>query len=182
MHCWPGPADRINSFALVCYIAGPLGFFLNELRSELVPESLAQAHVSVLPPRELDSENVAEAQLARTFPTVAPFRVEVTGIEVFESTGVIYVGIGAGWTELKRLHDILNADALQFQECFEYRPHVTLAQGFPLDELPALSEIAGRRWAEYSGPRCFLLDRLIFVQNTARNSWMDLEQFAFQGT
>lgn len=181
MHCWPGPADRINSFALVSYIAGPLGLFLNELRSELVPESLAQAHVSVLPPREMDSEEVAEAQLARTFPTVAPFRVEVTGIEVFESTGVIYVGIGAGWAELKRLHDLVNADALQFNECFEYRPHITIAQGICPDELPPLTEIARQRWAEYSGPRWFLLDRLIFVQNTARNSWMDLAQFAFQG-
>jgi 2'-5' RNA ligase len=142
---------------------------------------MAQAHVSVLPPRELASEKDAEAQLAGILPGISPFYVEMTGIEVFESTGVIYVGIGAGQTELKCLHDILNENSLKFQECFEYQPHVTIAQSFPPNELPALAETAKRRWAEYSGPRGFLLDRLIFVQNTSRNSWVDLAQFSSQG-
>ena len=181
MHCWPGPADRINSFALVSYIPGPLGRFLDELRRELLPESLAQAHVSVLPPRELTSETDAEVQLATVLPAIAPFYVEMTGIEVFESTSVIYVGIGSGSTELKILHDTLNNHDLQFQECFEYRPHVTLAQSFPRDELPALARTARRCWEDYKGARSFLLDRLIFVQNTSRNSWVDLARFSLQG-
>jgi 2'-5' RNA ligase len=180
MHCWPGPADRINSFALVSYIPGPLGRFLDDLRRELLPESLAQAHVSVLPPRQLASEQDAEVQLATVLPKIAPFYVEMTGIEVFESTSVIYVGIGAGCTELRRLHDTLNDHALQFQECFEYQPHVTLAQSFPCDQLPALAETAQRCWEEYTSSREFLLDSLIFVQNTARNSWVDIAQFSLQ--
>jgi 2'-5' RNA ligase superfamily len=177
MHCWPGPADRINSFALVSYIPGELGTFLDNLRRELVSDCLAQAHVSVLPPRLVESEEAAEASIAATLADVPAFILETTQIEVFESTSVIYLGLGEGRNELKRLHDLLNAGPLTFDEPFQYSPHLTLAQGFPLEEIDVLADCARRCWAEFRGPRSYLLDQLIFVQNTSRNSWVDLRRF-----
>ena len=48
------PAEqRLNVFALVIYIPDPLGRFLDDLRTELVPGCNPHAHVSVLPPRPL---------------------------------------------------------------------------------------------------------------------------------
>jgi 2'-5' RNA ligase len=177
MHCWPGPADRINSFALVSYIPGELGTFLDNLRRELVSDCLAQAHVSVLPPRLIESERAAEAALAATLAGVPGFTLEMTDIQVFESTSVIFLGLGEGRNELKRLHDLLNRGPLRFDEPFQYSPHLTLAQSFPPQDLDALADRARRRWAEFTGPRSYVLDQLIFVQNTARNSWVDLRQF-----
>ena len=49
----PSLEERLNVFALVVYIPGPLGVFLDELRRELVPHYNPHAHVSVLPPRPL---------------------------------------------------------------------------------------------------------------------------------
>jgi hypothetical protein len=181
MHCWPGPADRINSFALVSYIPGALGAFLDNLRRELVPESLAQAHVSVLPPRVVESEAEAESKIATVLSDVSPFLLEMRQIEVFESTGVIYLGIGRGYDELIRLHELLNAGPLKFDEPFQYWPHVTLAQSFPACDLCSLADFTHRRWDEYRGPRSFVVEQLIFVQNTARNSWVDLRLFTLTG-
>jgi hypothetical protein len=45
--------ERLNVFALVIYIPGPLGLYLDELRRDLVPDYDPHAHVSVLPPRTL---------------------------------------------------------------------------------------------------------------------------------
>jgi hypothetical protein len=177
MHCWPGPADRINSFALVSYIPGELGTFLDNLRRELVFDCLAQAHVSVLPPRLIESEEAAETTIAATLADIPAFMLEMTEIEVFESTSVIYLSLDEGRNELKRLHDLLNAGPLRFDEPFQYSPHLTLAQGFPPQEIDTLAGYARRCWAEYTGARSYLLDQLIFVQNTARNSWVDLRRF-----
>jgi hypothetical protein len=181
MHCWPGPADRINSFALVSYIPGVLGTFLDDLRRELVTDCIAKAHVSVLPPRLITSEEAAEAFIHATLADVPAFVLEMNDIQVFESTSVIYLGLGEGRNELRRLHDLLNTGPLKFDEPFQYSPHLTLAQGFPMHEMDALADCARRRWAEYKGPQSYLLDQLIFVQNTTRNSWVDLRQFTLAG-
>src|SRR5512146_3121577 len=108
MHCWPGPGDRINSFALVSYIPDPLGKFLDGLRQELILLCRAQSHVSVLPPRELVSMERAERMLTERLAEFAPFTVELKQVSVFESTSVIYLAIGKGYSELRRLHDELN--------------------------------------------------------------------------
>ncbi len=181
MHCWPGPADRINSFALVSYIPGVLGEFLDNLRRELVPDCLAQAHVSVLPPRFVESEQAAETLIAATLAEQAAFTLQLTDVQVFGSTSVIYLGLGDGREELKRLHEALNCGPLKFQEPFQYSPHLTLAQNFPPTEIQNMADYTAHCWAEYTGPRSFLLDRLIFVQNTERNSWLDLRQFTLAG-
>ena len=49
-----GDVERINSYAVVCYIPGALGEFITRLRESLVPGCTAQSHVTILPPRRSD--------------------------------------------------------------------------------------------------------------------------------
>jgi 2'-5' RNA ligase len=168
-------AERINCFALVTYIPGPLGAFLDDLRRELVPACLPRAHVTILPPRPV-SAPTAEAveQLHEWISKVPTFRIEGGAIEVFGTTSVIYIGLGPGADELRRIHDRFNAGPLGFAEPHRYHPHITLAQDFPAEQAPQLRELAERRWAEYPGERSFPAETVTFVQNTTDNRWVDL--------
>src|SRR6202521_1359491 len=110
--------DRINSFALVSYIPDPLAGFLDRLRQELVPNCFLRAHVDILPPRPISTSpeeawRVVQA-LAPSFPS---FEVEMTDVEVFPVSDVIYIKISAGREELRQMHEALNVDGLHCPEC-----------------------------------------------------------------
>src|SRR5207248_11348282 len=51
----------------------------------------------------------------------APFDVELTSIEVFPQTDVIYIEIGGGGSELYRLHSAMNSSALEYTEPYPYQ-------------------------------------------------------------
>jgi len=171
--------ERPNVFALVIYIPEPLGRFLDDLRRELVPHYNPHAHVSVLPPRVIRYDWQGASDQARALTEGwAPFEVELTSIEVFERTEVIYIGIGAGATELCDLHGAMNSSALEFDEPYVYHPHITLAQEIPHDRVAELTELARRRWKEYDGARTFRAERAVFVQNTVDNCWVDLAEYS----
>jgi len=177
--CRSAHGERLNVFALVIYIDPPLGEFLDDLRRELVPHYNPHAHVSVLPPRPLGVDwQVASEQARALTERWAPFDVELTKVEVFPHTDVIYIEIGAGSSELISLHSAMNSCALDFQEPFPYHPHITLAQELPHERVEAMLELARRRWAEYRGPRAFRAERAVFVQNTAGNCWVDLAEYS----
>src|SRR5690242_4420576 len=82
---------RPNVFALVIYIPEPLGSFLDNLRRELVPSYNPHAHVSVLPPRSLLVDwRIAAEQVRVLTESWLPFDIELTGIDVFCETDVLY--------------------------------------------------------------------------------------------
>jgi 2'-5' RNA ligase len=171
-----GAGNAINSFALISYLPEPLAGFLNSLRCELVPLCQAKTHVTVLPPRPLVT-GVPEAawhDLNDALDNFPPFRVELTSIEVFQGTNVIYLSVGAGYRELERMHVALNRGPLEFAEPFEYHPHVTLAQQLLPEQVESAVARARTRWREFSHSRSFMVDRLTFVQNTEDNRWSDL--------
>jgi 2'-5' RNA ligase len=177
--CRSFQGERLNVFALVIYIPPPLGRFLDELRRELVPHYNPHAHVSVLPPRPLRVDWEAASGEARALTEGwPPFDVELTTIEVFPKTDVIYIEIGQGAEELYSLHSAMNRSALEFQEPYPYRPHITLAQDVCRDRVAELTELARLRWAEFRGPRTFHADRAVFVQNTVANCWLDLAEYS----
>jgi 2'-5' RNA ligase len=183
MDCNPGAGDRINSFALVSYIPDPLGSFLDRLRQELVSSCFAKSHVTILPPRSLAvSQQEAERQLTEYLRDSTPFRLELAGIETFGATGVIYLAVGAGTADLKRMHEYLNRGVLSFEELHSYHPHVTLAQDFPPQELEEMERLAKERWASFKAARSFDVDRLTFVQNTTTNQWLDLAEYPLENS
>jgi 2'-5' RNA ligase len=178
MECGPEGAERINSFAVVAYIRGPLAGFLDGLRAELVPGCVNRAHVTILPPRPLigDVPEVLEL-IGDRVQDVPAFQIEATRIRVFPITQVIYADIASGTSALTELHDRLNVDGLFFEEPFEYHPHLTLAQGLEAGEVTPLVELAERRWREFPHSRTFVVDNITFVQNTLDNRWLDVAQW-----
>ena len=175
-----GRATRINSFALVSYLSGPLAALLDEIRHDFAPDSRAKAHLTILPPRPWaafgNPAAVPEAleQLRTRLQDFQPFDVELGGIEVFPGTHVIYVSIKVGFAELEHMHRVLNAGCLTCQEPHSYHPHVTVVQELaPADVLNA-AQFARWRWSEFKHSRTVRVDRLTFVQNTIENSWTDL--------
>ena len=180
-HCRPVPGEGLDVFALVIYVPDPLGRFLDDLRRELVPHYNPHAHVSVLPPRHLPAEGwEPAAEQARTLiEGWAPFEVELTSIQVFPATDVIYIQIGRGAAELESLHAAMNTGALAFAEPFPYHPHITLAQDIPPDGVTEVDQRARRLWADYRGSRVFRAERAVFVRNVVENCWVDLAEYPF---
>src|SRR5271168_2222098 len=175
----PAAWDRINSFALVSYIPEPLAGFLDGLRQELVPNCFLRAHVTILPPRPICSSPEAAWGTVRTLaPRFAPFDVEMTQVEVFPVSDVIYVAIGRGREEMERMHAGMNSEGLKFAEPYPYHPHITLAQDLKGDEVDELARVARQRWAECTLPKTFRVEKLFFVQNTRRKEWLDLGESA----
>jgi 2'-5' RNA ligase len=168
-------AQPVNSYALVTYIPAPLGRFLDELRCEIVPACVPRAHVTILPPRPL-AITAAEAwnQLSMKLRDFPAFEIECGGVEMFAATSVIYIAVKSGREELRRMHDLLNAGGLCFEEPFVYHPHITVAQELAGSDVPEAFEAAKRRWAEYRGIRTFPVEAITFVQNTMQNRWLDL--------
>jgi 2'-5' RNA ligase len=171
-----GLGTAINSFALISYLPEPLAGFLDSLRCELVRGCQAKTHVTVLPPRPLARglPETAWRELNDYLDAFPPFRVELSSIEIFEGTNVIYLSIGAGFRELERMHLALNRGPLEFAEPFVYHPHVTLAQQLSPEQVEAAAALARRRWREFPHSHSFMVDGLTFVQNTVENRWADL--------
>jgi 2'-5' RNA ligase len=177
------PGERLNVFALVIYVPGALGQFLDDLRRKLVPGCNPHAHVSLLPPRPLAVEwPVASNQVRDILNRSTPFEIELTSVEIFPMTDVIYIEVGRGATELRRIHQAMNAGSLEFQDPFPYHPHITLAQELSPDKVAATNQLAHRLWSEYAGPRRFPADQAAFVQNSMGNCWIDLAEFSLGGT
>jgi 2'-5' RNA ligase len=171
-----------NSFALVAYLPEPLAGFIDGLRNDLAPGCRLRAHITILPPRSLVcSPESAWRELQDRLQQSPAFSVELREARQFTESGVIYISLGPGYTDLEHLHARLNTGFCQFPETWYYHPHVTLAQGLGPGAMPPGLERATRRWSEYSGPRSFQLDRVTFVQNVADDrsgdQWADLETF-----
>jgi 2'-5' RNA ligase len=176
MGCSNGGGSPINSFALVSYLPEPLAGYLDRIRTDLVTECHAKAHVTVLPPRPLGCA-IEEAwrEILEGLQDFQPFRVELGQIEVFPVTQVVYLSVNAGHAELKHLHEALNTGCVAFEEPFEYHPHITLAQDLEPATFAAAVELAESRWRDFTGVRWFEVDRLTLVQNTLENLWKDLQ-------
>lgn len=173
----PTGVEYLNSFALVSYIPEPLAGFLDRLRCELVPNCFLRAHVTILPPRPIDSApEKAWTQLREAAYSLEPIDVELSHIEIFPVSDVIYVALGPGRERLMQLHDLLNTGRVAYKEPFLFHPHVTLAQNLSPDEVDELSVVARKRWTEYSGPRGFRVETITFVQNTRWHGWIDLAE------
>jgi hypothetical protein len=172
-----GPKDE---FALVCYLPGALGGFLDRLRTELVPDCSARSHVTLLPPRPLKGRDPgARRQLQELMPSFQPFVVELGEVAVFQSTKVIYLELRCGQKDLKIIHHVLNSEDLYYNEPYPYHPHVTLAQGpLVIEQADEKVEIARQRWSEFQLPRRFVMDTVMFVQNGGGQGWLDLDELA----
>jgi hypothetical protein len=147
-------------YALVGYVEGPAGEFVENLRRELHPDlpHLA-AHLTLLPPRILrDTENSA-LQLLETFTPATP---------------TVYIRVSQGSARMCELHGQLNTQALEYHEEWPYTPHMTIVKMAAGQLVQNAFQIARERWASYTGSRRILLERLSFVRENGQNCWVDL--------
>src|SRR5712691_8223277 len=149
-----GPSSPVNSFSVVAYLPEPLGGFLNQVRRDLVPGCTARTHITVLPPRPLASPwPEAWDELRRRVQGFGPFRVSLNDVRVFDGTNVLYLAIASRRSELEQLNALTNTGLLQCTSNFRYQPHITLAQGLPVDKLAEEWRRAEAAWNAYTGPR-----------------------------
>jgi 2'-5' RNA ligase len=172
-------------YALVAYVRGPAGEFVENLRRELHPDlpHLA-AHLSFLPPRPLQgTESSALQFLERICSQEEPFEVSLGSVETFVPvTPTVYIRVDGAASSMCALHRKLNTEALEFEEEWPYIPHLTIAKMSAEQPAQRAFETARERWAQYAGNRRILLERLTFVREDAQNHWVDLAPVHFGRT
>jgi len=177
----PACRDCTGLYALVNYIPDPLGAYLNELRAELVPGCTLRSHVTLLPPRVLLApQDELIRELEERLPYLDSFHVTLGEIEVFESTGVIYLGLRQGQRELLAIHASLSDGMFAYDEPFPFHPHITLAQEIPAERLQKCMNHAHARWQAWSHDRSFPVMNLAFVRNVTPARWEHLSEHVLQ--
>lgn len=165
--------ECLGFYALVAYLPGPLAGFVETLRADLAPGCIVRAHLTILPARPLADPDSALKILRLTTSKLPALEVRFDQIEIFESTDVVYLSVGAPFDIIRGLHASLNTGCLGFREPWDYHPHITLAQDVETDSAAAS---ARSRWKEYQGPRSVRIDQLTLVQNRPEG-WTDVEIF-----
>jgi 2'-5' RNA ligase len=168
-------------YALVAYVRGAAGEFVENLRRELHPDlpHLA-AHLTILPPRPLQGSETAALQvLERICSEQEAFEVNLGCVETFiPVTPTIYIRVDGAASRMCELHSRLNTEALAFHEEWPYIPHLTIAKMNAEPLAQRAFETARERWTQYSGSRRILLERLTFVREDPREGaphcWIDL--------
>jgi 2'-5' RNA ligase len=176
-----GTDSLINSFSLVAYLPEPLAGFVDALRREIQPGSTARGHVTLLPPRPIQSPvEQACTEIAAVLESEFTFDVQLGKVCVFPASRVVHLSIGDGSATLIRLHRVLNRGACEHLEMFYYHPHVTLAQGLDGDAVNKATDVAAAKWQAYEGKRSFAVERVTLVQNTEQNNWRNLQEFSLR--
>ena len=163
-------------YALVGYVKGPAGEFVENLRRELHPDlpHLA-AHLTLLPPRQLHGTESSALQLLEQICGEAePFEVTLGAVESFTPvTPTVFIRVAQA-SRMCDLHAQLNTQALQCREEWPYIPHMTIAKMPAGEPVQHALQIASERWEGYTGSRRILLERLTFVREEGQNCWADL--------
>jgi 2'-5' RNA ligase len=172
-------------YALVAYVKGPIGDFVENLRRELHPDlpSFA-AHLTLLPPRLLQgTEGDALQSLAKICGQAEPFEVTLGDMQTFvPTTPTVYIRVAYGAARMQELHDQLNKQTLAFAEEWPYIPHLTIAKMADQQAAEKALGTSRERWRQFPGSRRVLLDRLTFVREDSSNCWVDLAPVPLGGS
>jgi 2'-5' RNA ligase len=151
-----------GTFALVSYIPTPLGPVLDDLRRKVPGNDRTQAHITLLPPRKLQVcvEDASE-QATRILGNFGGFNVQLSSVEQFPITNVLYLNLTDGSSNIHALHNELNQDGLADDEQFEFHPHLTL--GGPVDEghLPRIHQSVSEAWEAVKLQKHFFLGEVV---------------------
>ena len=163
-------------YAAVTYVRSPAGIFVEELRRELHPaHTHADAHITILPPRQLrGTEKQAIEQLSEICRSAAPFEVTMGDVETFiPSTPTVFIRVAHGAYRIRELHEHLNQGALQCCEPWPYMPHLTIVKMDTVDEARKVVGLARPRWDCCEDSRRVRIDNITFVKGSGER-WIDL--------
>lgn len=170
-----------GSYAVVAYITGPLGRFVEGLRHNLTPEEpRKRAHLTLLSPRILESpREKLLAAVRRACYKSGPVKISVGDVESFvPSSSTIYLPVIEGAGEVSDLRRELNQYDLRAEDPWPYVPHITLATLADDAAVDGAMGRAQREWSAYTGPREFLVSQLTLVREAPPHRWDDLGTFA----
>ena len=154
--------EQQGSFALVNYIAEPLGAFVQSLRKLLPGEENPQAHITILPPRPLQLPvDAASREARRVLDGFERFEVELSTVRRFPQTKYLYLDVAEGNRSLHAMHDALNTGPLSHAERFEYRPHLTIAGPVSENALDSIQSEAERAWRESGCSPRLVVDEIV---------------------
>ena len=172
-------------YAVVSYITGELGKFVDELRAEFTPaQAHLRAHLTLLPPRPLlGSVEEASHTLEELCRQLKPLEVGFGEVRLFVPISpTAYLSIEKGAERVIAMHDALNIAEFLCYEALPYIPHLTVAAMTSDEELEHAAGVARQRWTEYRGPRAARLTELTFaVDPELGNHWDDLASFPLLG-
>lgn len=170
-------------YAVIAYARSPVGIFVEELRRELHPaHTHADAHLTVLPPRPLcGSEQQTIELVTAVAQSATPFEVTMGEVETFAPvTPTIFLRVARGAYRMRELRDMLNRDALCFDEPWPYMPHLTIAKMDTVEEAQRVLPAARERWQSYAGPRTVRIGSLALVKGTGER-WVDVAKTPLGG-
>ncbi len=173
-----------DSFAVVSYLPGKLGNFIDSLRRRFDPALAAWlAHVTILPPRPLDAPLEAPLEtIRRRCALFEPVEVSIDAVSTFwPVSGVVYLSLSSGADRLAQLHDTLNSGLLSHDEPHPYVPHITIAQELDEGGKKAVLADVKSEWARYRAEALFRVESLFLVQKTPENRWVDLAPIRLGG-
>jgi 2'-5' RNA ligase len=164
-------------YALVAYVRGSAGEFVEQLREQLHPDQphLA-AHLTILPPRCLQGDELAALELLEEICSHAePFEITLGEVESFVPvTPTVFIRVAHSGYRMRELHDRLNKQVLEAHEQWPYMPHLTIAKLSTEGQAQEAYETARDRWQQFSGSRRILVKELTFVREREANLWVDL--------
>jgi 2'-5' RNA ligase len=154
-------------YAAVTYVRSPVGIFVEEMRRDLHPaHTHADAHITILPPRQLHGTEVqAIEELTEICRAAAPFEVTMGDVETFiPSTPTVFIRVAHGAYRIRELHERLNQGALQCCEPWPYMPHLTIVKMDTVDEARKVVGLARPRWDCCEDNRRVRIDNITFVK------------------
>jgi 2'-5' RNA ligase len=171
-------APRWGVFALVTYIPGALGSFLQELRETMPGNDASPAHITLLPPRALrvpvEAASTQAREILGRFPA---FDVELSKVRRFPQTSFLYIDLTEGDSVVHDLHAALNTGDLADSEEFEFRPHLTLGGPVSPGKLDFAQQEAELTWDSAQCSPRFTVDEIVFLwlsPDSAQGEWRQL--------
>jgi len=165
-------------FTLVTYTPEPLRRWLLRMRQLLPVEANSQPHVTILPPRPLTMPvEEAKQKITAILTRWHAFYVELSGIQVFPGSNVLYLELSEGSDTLSRLHAELNAGDFAHEELFQFHPHVTVGGPVPQEEMAVITRKAAEVWESNLRSCRFKIQEIAFVSIAAhgqRGDWRRL--------
>ena len=173
-----------GAFALVCYVDGPLGSFLDQLRCSLSSALAAPAHITLLPPRPLPAAAETLSAIAvAILQGFEAFDVELGPVRLFPSN-VLYLDVIQGHDSVRYMHQSLNTGPLAACEEFEFHPHVTLGGPFPSLEIDRAEAQAKAAWNRCDLARRFRVNQIVALWAGADSDteapWSSLFTFSLE--
>src|SRR5215813_746784 len=163
-------------YAAVTYVRSPAGLFVEEMRRDLHPaHTHADAHITILPPRQLHGmEEEAIEELREVCRHVEPFYVTMGDVETFvPTTPTVFIRVAYGAYRIRELHDSLNQGTLQCNEPWPYMPHLTIVKMDTVDEARKVIRLARPRWGKCEDSRRIRIDSITFVKGMGER-WINL--------